>query len=64
MDDVIVMCVVNLGLSLYVLYLQHKLKNYRIALNGAFMMVEDLAEGRAVIEKTANGFSVRRIEDD
>ena len=64
MDDVLLMGLVNFALCMWVLYLQHKLKTYRIALDGAFLMVSDLAEGKAVIEKTANGFSVRRIEDE
>ena len=45
MTDIILMCIINLGLSLYVLYMQRTIKKYRIALHGAMMMVEDVAEG-------------------
>ena len=63
MDDVIMLGLVGLGVSAWNLYLQHKLRLHRIALEGAFMMVNDIAEGKAVIEKTANGFTVRRVEN-
>ena len=64
MTDVFMLAVFCLGLCVWNLYLQHRIKTYRSALNGAFMMVEDLANGDAVIEKTANGFRVRRVKDE
>ena len=63
MDDVLLLGMISFGLCLWVVYLQNKLRLHRIALEGAFMMVNDIAEGKAVIEKTANGFTVRRVSD-
>ncbi len=64
MDDVILLGVVCIALCLYILFLQRSIRQHRIALAGAMMMVEDIAEGNAVIEKTENGWRVRRLDDD
>lgn len=64
MDYVLLMAGLNLMLCGWVLLLQRRLKTYQGALEGAIMMVDDLATGKAVIEKTANGIRVRRIKDD
>ena len=64
MSDVFMIAAFCLGLCVWNLYLQHVVSRQRIALAGAMMMVEDLANGDAVIEKTAEGFRVRKVKDD
>ncbi len=64
MDDVILLGIVCIALCLYILALQHSIRKHRIALSGAMMVIEDIAEGNAVIEKTENGWRVRRLGDD
>ena len=64
MSDVFMIAAFCLGLCVWNLYLQHVVSRQRIALAGAMMMVEDLAEGNAVIEKIEGGFRVRRVKDD
>ena len=63
-EDVLLIAVFCLGVCVWNLYLQHKLKICRIALDGAMLMVFDIADGKAVVEKTGNGIKVRRIENE
>jgi hypothetical protein len=54
---------VNLGLAGWVLLLQRRNQRLEGALEGAFMMMRDLADGEATITKTAEGFVVRRVKN-
>ncbi len=63
MDYVLLMAAVNLGLAGWVLLLQRRNQRLEGALEGAFMMIRDLADGEATITKTAEGFVVRRVKN-
>jgi len=63
MDYVLLMAAVNLGLTGWVLYLQRRNQRLEGALEGAFMMMRDVAYGDATITKTADGFVVRRVKN-
>ncbi len=64
MDDVILLGIVCIALCLYILFLQRVIRQYNKTLLGAVMIIKDAAEGNAVIEKTENGWRVRRLDDD
>ncbi len=63
MDYVLLMVAVNLGLAGWVLLLQRRNQRLEGALEGAFMMMRDLADGEATITKTAEGFVVRGVKN-
>ena len=63
MDYVLLMAGVNLGLTGWVLLLQRRNQKLEGALEGAFLMMRDLADGEATITKTEEGFIVRRVKD-
>lgn len=63
-DDVLLMAGLNLLLCGWVLYLRFKNKLLTAALDGAMHMVIDIADGKAVVEKTAKGVTVRRVENE
>lgn len=63
MDAVIVMGAVNLGLCMWVVFLQRELRAMRVVLDSTTVVLFDIAEGKAKIERTEAGIQVSKIKE-
>lgn len=64
MDAVLFLSGLSLMLCGWVLYLQNRLRLHKDALEGLLMVVYDVANEKAVIEKLDNGYRVRSIKNE
>ena len=63
MDAVIVMCAVNLGLCVWVVFLQRELRAVKMILDSTTIVLFDIAEGKAKIERTEAGIQVSKVKE-
>lgn len=57
--DIIFLGVIALGLAVYALHLQKKVKRYEVLIAGTAEMLIDIADNKLMIVRTADGVQIK-----
>lgn len=59
--DIFILATLTLGLAVYALRLQRKIKTYEVLIAGTAEMLIDIADNKLEIVRTADGVHIRKV---